>query len=173
MKWITESRLLELCGLSRAQLNSWIKSGLDLEKAGARAAYGLYELVKILLLAKLRAHLSPKQMIGVWAELAKGGRDAEIVAAARALKPGERFDLVVDLRFSTFDVALSEKELLNAVRHPTDPRPVLVLDVADSVRLVVAAFHREANATRPPAARGPGRPRSAARNVVPMRGGER
>jgi len=46
------------------------------------------------------------------------------------------------------------------------PRPVVVLDVAERIRLIVETFNRLANRTKPPAERSPGRPRNAERDNV-------
>lgn len=130
------------------------------------AAYGLGEIVSLLLLGAARPHLPPKEMAGAWGELQGTGRLPVIVTAARELGPSGRFDLVVAPEHALLRVALDDEELLEAVRHPSVPIPVVVVDLAPRVRMVVGAFSRIANRTRPPAARSPGRPRSGERGKV-------
>jgi hypothetical protein len=158
--WLPESQVLKLCGLSRSTLQSWVRGGLDL---AANAAYDLRALVALTLLAETRNFLMPKEMLEAWAGLVRRGQDESIVDAARSLEWGDRFDLVIDVTYTSLRVVQSEAELLNAVVHPRRPRPVVVLDMAEPVLLAVEYFQDHANRTPVPEKKGPGRPRSAAR----------
>lgn len=158
--WLPESQILKLCGLSRSTLQSWVRGGLDL---AADAAYDLRGLVALTLLAEARSFLMPKEMIEAWGGLVRRGQDEAIVDAARRLDSGGRFDLVIDVTFTSLRVVQTEAELISAVVHPRRPRPVVVLDMAEPVLLAVEYFEDHANRTPVPEKKGPGRPRSAAR----------
>jgi hypothetical protein len=160
--WVQQSRILGLCDISRAALNSWIKSGLDLGED--TAAYDLSDLVTLLIFAAARKHMTPKHMVGAWTDLVRSGEATRIINAARELGSDQGFDLVVDPEYGALRVALSEGELLEAVRHPTAPRPIVVVDMAEKVRDAVSAFHRFAERGERPPARKRGRPRSASRS---------
>jgi hypothetical protein len=162
--WLPESRMLALCELSRSAFTSWKKAGINLESEDG--AYGLGEIIPILLLVAARSHMLPKEMAGAWREIEASDKLARIIHAARGLEPGERFDLVVAPEHAVLNVALDERELVEAVRNPGAPVPVVVLDLADRVRMVVGTFNRIANRTGPPSERSPGRPRSADRSNV-------
>lgn len=161
--WVQQSRILSLCGISRATLNSWIKSGLDIPEE--TAAYGLADLVTLLVFAAARKHLAPKGMVAAWRDLVRRKEDSRIVDAARELGTEDRFDLVIDPEFLALQVACSEEELIAAVRYPTAPRPVVVVDLAERMRDAVAAFHRAASEERRPSTRKRGRPRNADRGL--------
>jgi hypothetical protein len=162
--WLPEARALELCELTRSSFNSWKTAGIDIEPEGG--AYGLAQVVPLLLLVAARSYLPPKEMVGAWRDLKGSGEIDEIVNAARGLKEGGRFDLVIEPAHAALRVARSDSALLDAVRHPGAPRPVVVLDLAERVRQTVGAFNRIANRTTPPAERSRGRPRSADRSNV-------
>lgn len=159
--WVQQSRILTLCDISRATLNSWIKSGLDIPED--TAAYGLADLVTLLVFAAARKHLTPKDMVAAWRDLVRSGEDVRIATLARDLGSDDRFDLIVDPEYVAFQVACSDEELVAAVRHPTAPRPVVVVDLAERMRDAVGAFHRAASKEDPPPARKRGRPRNASR----------
>jgi len=162
LSWVPQSRILGLCDISRATLNSWIKSGLDLGEDAA--AYDLSDLMTLLIFASARKHMTPKHMVAAWTDLVRSGEATRITNAARHLGSEDRFEVVVDPEYGALAVALSEEELLAAVRHPNAPRPVVVVDLAEKVRDAVAAFHRFAEKGERPAVRKPGRPRSANRS---------
>lgn len=156
--------MLTLCELSRSTFTSWKKAGINLESEDG--AYGLAQIVPILLLAAARPHMPPKEMAGAWRQIEATDKLERIVHTARSLEPGERFDFVIAPEHAFLNVALDESELVEAVRHPGSPVPVVVLDIADRVRMIVGTFNRIANHTRPPSERSPGRPRSADRSNV-------
>lgn len=162
--WLPEARALELCEITRSSFNSWRSAGIDIEPEGG--AYRLAQIVPLLLLVAARSYLPPKEMVGAWRDLKGSGELEEIVSAARGIEAGDRFDLVVEPGHAALRVARSESALLDAVRHPGAPRPVVVLDLAERVRQAVGAFNRLANRTPPPAERSRGRPRSADRSNV-------
>jgi hypothetical protein len=160
LSWVQQSRILSLCEISRATLNSWTKAGLDL---GDKAGYDFSDLVTLLIFAAARKHMSPQHMVAVWEELTTEGEAARIVDAAERLEPDGGFDLVIDPEYASFQVTLSEAELLGAVRHPLAPRPVVVVDMAEKVRDTAAAFYRFASSEEQPEKRRRGRPRNQAR----------
>ena len=169
LSWVPQARILSLCGISRATLNSWIKSGLDIR--GDAAAYGLSDLITLLVFSSARRHMTPKLLVAAWTDLVRTGEAAALLNAARDLGPNESFELVIDPEFGQLGVALSDEELLEAIRHPNSPRPVVVVDMAEKVRDAVAAFHRFAERGQRPAARRPGRPRNASRGAFRVVGG--
>jgi hypothetical protein len=162
--------MLALCRLSRSTFNSWKKSGLDI--ANSAGAYGLSDVVALTVLVAIREFIPPKEMIAAWRDLVQSGGAAGIVNAARSLNEGDRFDLIVQPQHASLRLALSEQELTAAVRFPTDPKVVVVIDAADRVRSVVKAFDRLGNDTPRPKEKRPGRPRSADRNIHILRGGK-
>jgi len=169
LPWVQQSRLLALCEISRATLNSWVKAGLGL---GNKAGYEFSDLVTLLIFASARKHMSPQHMVAVWNDLHTEGEVDRLVEAAEHLQPGQNFDLVIDPEYASFLVALSEPELLDAVRHPLAPRPVVVVDMAEKVRDTAAAFRRFATTDEQPEQRKRGRPRNQARLRV-VGGGHR
>lgn len=156
--------MLDLCEVSRSTFNSWRKAGLDL--VAERGAYGLDRIVAVVVLASARKYLTPKDMAGAWRSAVKSGADERIARAGRSLEADGRFDLVIESEHAFLSIACSEEELVEAVRHPGAPRPVVVVDLADRIRHVVETFDRIANETPRPQERGPGRPRSADRDNV-------
>jgi hypothetical protein len=164
LRWLPESRMLDLCRLPRSVLNSWKRVGLDL--TNEVGAYGLEETVSVVLLGAAREHIKPKEMTDAWRGFVEaGGRDAA-VAKARDFGRCERFDLIVDPRYAALSVATSDAELIDAVCHPGWPRPVVVVDVAEGIAAVTTAFHRVGSRTEKPRERKAGRPRNAARARV-------
>ena len=157
--WVPQAQILDLAEISRATLNSWIKAGLDIPEAAA--AYRVADLVKLLIFAGARKHLTPQQLAAAWADLAGAGKTATITNAARELSPDDAFDLVIDVKYKALEVARSDQELLAAVRHPTAPRAVVVVDLAEQMRDAVSSFFRSAKEDVPPTARKRGRPKKA------------
>jgi hypothetical protein len=157
ISWVPQARILELCDISRTTLNSWIKSGLDIPEAAA--AYKVSDLVKLLVFAGARKHLTPQQMASAWRELVKTGEAAAITNAARGLKDDDSFDLVIDVKYRALTVVRSDEELVSAVRHPSAPRPVVVVDLAERMRDGIGSFFRDANQEAPPVERKRGRPK--------------
>jgi hypothetical protein len=163
ISWVQQSRILSFCRISRAALNSWIKSGLDIPPN--TAAYGFADLVTLLVFSGARKHMTPKDMVAAWRDLVREGEDVKITTFARDLGPDDRFDLVIDPEYVAFRIARSDEELVEAVRHPTAPRPVVVVDLAERMRDAAGAFYRAASEERRPAARKRGRPRSDSRRL--------
>jgi len=128
-------------------------------------AYGHNAVIGLVLLVAARQHLSVAALIAGWRDFDRGPDSARIFVRARALAPDDRFDLVVELDHARIVVATSDTELIEAVRHPRGPRPVVVLDLAERVRHASMAFHRLANRSPRPAARHRGRPKRQARAV--------
>lgn len=157
--WVPQAQILDLGEVSRATLNSWIKAGLDIPKGAA--AYKVDDLIKIIIFASARKHLTPQRLVRAWGELAKTGEAAAIKNAARQLKADEPFDLVIDVKYFALAVVQSDEELISAVRHPTAPRPVVVIDLAEKMRSAIGGFFRSSNEGSPPAQRKRGRPKRA------------
>jgi hypothetical protein len=162
--------MLSLCRLSRSTFQSWRRSGLDLPGTGG--AYGLNEVLTLTILVAVRDFLAPKEMVAAWRHLVRSGREEEILSSARGLERGDRFDLVIEPELASLELARSDEELVAAVRHPTYPREFVVVDGAERVYTVVDAFSRLGNETPRPRQKGPGRPRSADRNVHVLRSAE-
>ncbi len=161
--WVTQAQVLDLCDISRATLNSWIKGGLDIPEAAA--AYKVADLIKLLIFASARKHLAPQQIGAAWTELIRTGEATAIVNAARELGTDDTFDLVIDVKYFTLAVARSDKDLIAEVRHPTAPRPIVVVDLAERMRDATGAFFRSSRRDAPPAERTRGRPRRARGNL--------
>src|SRR4249919_2093692 len=89
--WIPESQMLDFCRLSRSTFHSWKKSGLDI--VSENAAYGLNDLLCLVILGAARKFLPPKKMIGAWRRLESNGEATSILIAARQLEQGGCFDL--------------------------------------------------------------------------------
>src|SRR5262249_13085652 len=120
----------------------------------------------VTILVAVRAYLPPKEMAGAWRDFSTSGERDAATLAARRLEPGQRFDLVVEPEHAGIQIARDERRLLEAVRHPSSPRPVVVLDLAERIGTVGPPFGRIANRTTPTPEGAPGRPRSADRRNV-------
>ncbi len=143
LKWLPESKMLALCPLPRSVINSWKRAGIDLtNEAGA---YGLEETISALLLGAAREHIKPKEMAEAWREFVNSGAHGDAVLRARKIDRCDRFDLIVDPRHATFQVATNDAELIDAVCHPGWPRPVVVVDAFEAISEVVGTFHRIGN----------------------------
>jgi hypothetical protein len=171
ISWISEARMLGLCDLPRSTFQSWLKAGLDLADPGG--AYGLAETLEIAVLVHARRHLGLEEMAGAWKSATRSGRREEIVRRAVALEEGDRFDLVIQPQHASLVVAESDAELVRAVRHPTAPRPVVVLDIADSLLLVKEGFEGLATVGSRPSETRRGRPRRQAADVRTLPTGNR
>jgi hypothetical protein len=169
--WISEARMLGLCDLPRSTFQSWLKAGLDLADPGG--AYGLAETLEVAVLVQARRHLGLEEMAGAWRSAIRSGRRDEIVRRAVALEEGGRLDLVVQPQHASLAVADTDAELVRAVRHPTAPRPVVVLDVAAPLMLVKEGFEGMATAGSRPSERRRGRPRRQPAEVRTLRTGKR
>jgi hypothetical protein len=161
--WISEARMFNLCELPRSTFQSWVKAGLDIEDPGG--AYGLADVLAILLLVHARRYLGLEEMAGAWRELGREGAIGTMIRAACDLEEGERFDLVLEPEHGSILVARSNPELVNAVRHPGAPRPVVVLDLSEAIQLVKKSFMRLANRSPRPREKRRGRPRRKAAEV--------
>lgn len=162
LKWLPESKMLGLCRLPRSVINSWKRAGIDL--ANEAGAYGLEETISVLLLGAAREHIKPKEMAEAWREFVNSGARQSTVLKARERNEDDRFDLIVDPRHATVQVATSDAQLIDAVCHPGWPRPVVVVDVSEAVSEVVRAFNKIGNPkTMKPEKKKPGRPRNVSR----------
>jgi hypothetical protein len=166
ISWISEPRMLGLCGLPRSTRQSWERAGLNVGDAGG--AYGEGAVLEIALLVIIREHLGLDEIIGAWRDLTSSGVAAELINHARCLREQDRFDLVLEPEHAGIRVARTNAELVAAVRHPGAPRPVVVVDIAERIRLVRESFRRLATHGSRPQVKRPGRPRS---KVTPIREG--
>jgi hypothetical protein len=164
ISWISEPRMLGLCDLPRSTRQSWERAGLNVGDAGG--AYGEGAVLEIALLVMIREHLGLEEMIGAWRDLTSSGTAAEIINRARHLRERDRFDLVLEPEHAGIRVARTNAELAAAVRHPGAPRPVVVVDIAERIRLVRDSFRRLAVHEPRPQVKRPGRPRS---KITPIR----
>jgi hypothetical protein len=158
--WINEAPMLTLVELPRSTFLGWTKEPGFVE-ADLGAAYGLDEVLEMALLTKVRKYLGD-DTISAWKHLRRKGTAAEMVGAARALEAEDRFDLVLEPEHGGICMVRSDKELIAAVKVAGAPRPVIVLDVADWLRLVKAGFERKRSTAARPLERRAGRPRRKA-----------
>lgn len=155
--------MLELSHVSRSTFQSWQKAGLDI--ASKSGAYGLSEVVTLAILALVRDFLQTREMVSIWKDLVASGEAGRMINAARKLKEGAAFDLVVEPRHASLKLALTDKQVVEAVHHSADPRPVVVVDASERIYTVVRTFNRVRITAPRRKARTPGRPRSVARNA--------
>lgn len=164
IEWVSESRMFSLCELPRSTFQSWVKAGLDIQDPGG--AYGLDDVLEIALLVQARRYLGLEELAGGWRQLTRSGVVGEIVTAARELKEGERFDLVLEPEHASIVAAGNNDELINAVRHPGAPRPVVVLTVSEEIQLIKESFARLAKTAPRPTEKRRGRPRRQSADVA-------
>lgn len=150
--------MLGLCGLPRSTRQSWERAGLNVGDAGG--AYGEGAVLEIALLVIIREHLGLEEMVSAWRDLSNSGAAVELINQARGLRDKDRFDLVLEPDHAGIGVARTNGQLVAAVRHPGAPRPVVVVDIADRMRLVRNSFRRLATHEPRPQVKRPGRPRS-------------
>ncbi len=155
--WISEKEMLELCELPRSTLRSWEEAGLSFIDPGG--AYGEGAVLEIALAVAIRKNLGLKETIGAWRQLRKTGALDAYVNAARVLQEGDCFDLVVEPKSAAVSVAQDDEALIDAVRHPDHPRPVVVRPMAKRLVYIRDAFERLRRVGPRPAVRQVGRPR--------------
>jgi hypothetical protein len=165
ISWISEPRMLGLCGLPRSTRQSWERAGLDIGDVGG--AYGEGAVLEIALLVIIREHLGLEEMVSAWRELSNSGAAADLINQARCLHDKDRFDLILEPDHAGIRAASTNGQLVAAVRHPGAPRPVVVVDIADRIRLVRDSFRRLATHEPRPQVKRPGRPRSKVTQIRP------
>lgn len=164
IEWVSEARMFSLCELPRSTFQSWVKAGLDIQDSGG--AYDLDDVLEIAVLVQARRYLGLDELVGGWRQLTRSGAAKEIVAAARELKEGEQFDLVLEPEHASIVAAGNAEELIDAVRHPGAPRPVVVLAVSEEIQLVKESFARLAKTAPRPTKKRRGRPRRQGADVA-------
>ncbi len=164
IEWVSEARMFSLCELPRSTFQSWVKAGFDIQDPGG--AYGLDDVLEIALLVQARRYLGLEELAGGWRQLTRSGVAGEIVVAARELKEGEQFDLVLEPEHASIVAAGNNDELIDAVRHPGAPRPVVVLAVSGEIQLIKESFARLAKTAPRPAEKRRGRPRRQSADVA-------
>lgn len=165
--WVSEARVQELCGVSRPTWKSWVRSGfIEEDPAGA---YDESQVLGIAIVACIREHLGPVDTRIVRRGLERDGRWGELLSRARGLGSDDAFDLVIEPASRAVRLVVDDAELVRAVRHPHDPRPVLVLPIADRVRRIRDGFRTIAVAHERPLQRRRGRPPAMTRPTPPRR----
>jgi hypothetical protein len=154
--WLPEARVQALCGIARPTWKSWVRAGLIEEDPGG--SYDERQVLGVALIATLREHLGPHQTRTALQALARDGRWNDLLDRSRELADGGRFDLVLEPHSLIVRLATDDAALIAAVRHPGDPRPVVVLPVADRLRRIRDGFRTMALTGERPRARKPGRP---------------
>jgi hypothetical protein len=85
--------------------------------------------------------------------------DRRLAEACAEVEAPARLDLVLEPESGRVTLAVDDASLIDAVRHPTSPRAVIVFDIADEMSRVYEGFVNRATAVDRPAQRQPGRPR--------------
>jgi hypothetical protein len=166
--WVAEARMLSICGVSRTIFAGWVKAGLIVRDDGG--AYDLATTLKVVLLANLREVFALDDLKGVWKSLEDEGVVAAVLEHATELSPGDRLDLVVDPDGGGVTVALTDQQLLAAVRPGARPRTVTVRPLAEELQYARRAFERFASSARRPTSRKAGRPPGRKGEVRELRG---
>jgi hypothetical protein len=167
--WVEEAKMLAITDVARSTFHGWARAGIVERDPGG--AYSEPAVIELMLVGTLRDYMSVEELAIRWPRLKAEGKAAEFVRRARTLEERERYDLVVEIKHGDVAVAGDDEELAAAVRHPTAPRPVVVVDLADGVRLVRSGFEAWRIMGRRPKVRKAGRPparRSA--TVTELRG---
>jgi hypothetical protein len=156
--WISEARMLSICGLPRSTFQGWNRAGLGLVDAGG--AYGLRQVVAISLLVAARDHMGAEELVAAWGEFDRSGAADELLEAVREAEKGDRFDLLVAPTSGAMLVVRDDEELVRALRHPEVPTTFAVIDVSGRLRAVRDSFARFQKTTKRPQKRRPGRPKA-------------
>ena len=165
--WTSESIAQALCGLTRPAWKSRVKARLIEDKP--RGAYDERQLMEIAFVGALRDHLSPRDTRLACQALKRNGRWDDLLVRARELEDDDRFDLVIEPGTRAVTLATDDASLVQAVRHPEDPRPVLVVSIADRLRRIRDGFRTIAVARERPQQRKVGRPARDDAKVLPIR----
>jgi hypothetical protein len=128
----------------------------------AGGAYGEGAVLEIAVLVAIRNYLGLDEMVGAWRHFVSSGHAAELVNHARRLDSKGRLDLILEPNHAGIRFARTNPELVRAVRHPGAPRPVVVIDIAEWMRLVRESFRRIATTASRPQTKRPGRPSKVA-----------
>jgi hypothetical protein len=154
--WVGEARMLSICGLPRSTLQSWIASGLIASDPGG--AYGEAEVLEAAIISALRDHFALEELTRLWIGLRERGSVGAFVARAHELADEDRFDLVIEPTSGRILLALDDAGLVDAVRHPSIPRPIVVIPLREKLIFVRDAFRAFATNDKRPTSRRAGRP---------------
>jgi hypothetical protein len=166
MGWLPEAKALDLCDVPRATWASWERHGFVARPENG--AYGLADVIRIALVAQLRKHLQVDDVAAAMRGLEREGDFGKLVELAQNINEGDRLDLIIEPNTAKVKVACDDWTLVQAVRHPTAPRAVIVVSPADELYRIVAGFKNRSLLVAPPSIRRRGRRRMGA-EVVPMR----
>lgn len=157
--WISESRMLSICGLPRSTFQGWNRLGLGLEDSGG--AYGLREVLGVSLLVAGRDHAGAEELVVAWEAFSGSGEADELVGAVREMQGGERFDLFLAPARGLMEVVSSDRELVRAIRGLEIPTSFTVVDVSGRLHAARDDFVRFQKNAKRPQKRRPGRPSKA------------
>ncbi len=162
-KWLPETPAIELCRMKRQTWTTWADQGIVTRPANG--AYGFGDVIRLALVSELRKILPVEDMAAAWRGISADGIADEIVELAGTLREDDRLDLVIEPESGRVVLATDDNALAQAVRHPTAPRPVIVISPAAELCRVAIGFSNRALSTPRPDARRRGRPRVASRPV--------
>ncbi|MCW3001514.1 MAG: hypothetical protein JWQ20_812 [Conexibacter sp.] len=162
--WVDEAKMLAITDLARSTFHGWARAGIVERDPGG--AYSEPAVIEMMLVGALRDYMSVDELAIRWPRLQAEGKVADFVRRARTVEEGERYDLIVEIKHGDVSVARDDTELAAAVRHPGAPRPVVVVDLADRLRLVRSGFMSWRITGRRPKARKAGRPPARRSAVV-------
>lgn len=154
LRWVNEARMLALTGLPRSTFQAWRRAKF----VEPLPAYGEGDVLEMAIAAELRRHLRPDEATRAWAALRESGDLDAFVNVARRLEEGDRFDLVIEPNHLGVTLATDDASLVAAVRHPTAPRPVVVVALAEQLRHIRDSVRRTGITAARPKERRPGRP---------------
>ena len=151
--------MLALVGLPRSTFLGWVKAGIIERDPGG--AYTEPVVLELALIAALRDQLSIEELAIRWPRLRSQGKVADFVRRMRGVKARSgRYDVVIDVKTGTIEVATDAKQLVRAVRRARGVRTVAVIDLAGELSEVQEGFSEWAVTARRPERRRVGRPRA-------------
>jgi hypothetical protein len=156
LHWVPEATALAICGVKRPTWTTWAKQ--NIVERPSDGAYGLDDVIRVALVAELRKVLGADEMAAAWRGLRRGGVADEVMRLVPTLHEDDRLDLVIEPESGRVVLATDDIELAHAVRHPTAPRPVIVLSPAAELCRVTEGFANRAMGGARPKARRRGRP---------------
>ena len=144
MSWVTETRMVQLCGVARSTWQSWVREALF--TVPAASAFQLADCLEVLLASVVREHFSLTETRSIWEGLRKSGEVTRLVEAAEAVVPDDsvRFDLVIDPAFGEVSLATDDASLASAILTER-PRLVQVVPLSERIRALKAGFERIAS----------------------------
>jgi hypothetical protein len=159
LAWVPEATALAICRIKRPTWTTWAAQALV--ERPATGAYGLDEVVRVALIAELRKVLPAEDMAAAWRGLSRSGVADRITGLAAELAPDDQLDLVIEPESGSVVLARTDATLAAAARHPSAPRPVIVISPAAEIFRVVQAFNNRALSGARPTSRRRGRPKAS------------